>query len=194
MRALLLSQMNMYIYIYEKMYNTLYGDILPLVFLQYTIWNLFYPSLLVFMISVKMCIWQFWQVFTCASIWRPYHSITITEKKYVNIKRPNVCIFHMLITNFWFQLTLGGLPANNIHAILNRVFDGNFMSCDALVTTSATSSTAYKSHDASLCDMNTFVSNGTSISVSDGPMTDYQYYLNAIVQKIIKMHYWSLEY
>ena len=100
---------NEYVYIYEKMYNTLYGDILPLVFLQYTIWNLFYPSLLVFMISVKMCIWQFWQVFTCASIWRPYHRITVTEKNMSTLR--------------WRHNDHAGVSNHQPHGcLLNRLF------------------------------------------------------------------------
>ena len=58
-------------------------------------------------------------------------------------------------------------------SILNSAPGGGTLNCGEIDTTAATRSSDDKSHDASLCDMNTSVSDPLNMSVCDGSVVDY---------------------
>ena len=68
-------------------------------------------------------------------------------------------------------------PSANVPGVLDSSPGGETGNCDAPDTSSATSSSQHKSHDAPLCDMTKSLPDPSSFNVSDGPLTNYIYNL-----------------
>ena len=166
-RAILLSQMNMYIY--DKMYDTRYGDMLPLVLCNALCLNLIILSQTASGYDIRTVVGR--------SSNNPckYLLVHKYEDHYdgitVNAETNNVNIMgHTLVSS---TLDIDPCRPTNVASILNSAPGGGTLNCGEIDTTAATRSSDDKSHDASLCDMNASVSDPLNMSVSDGSVVDY---------------------
>ena len=179
-RATLLSQMKMYLY--EKTYDTPYGDMLPLVLCNALRLNLIISSQSASGYDIR-------KVITGSSDYSDmcvfvhkyedhYDGITIKAKtSNVNNADQTRELSICSPSTFDSNLPLVADQSTNVAGVLNSVSSGDFMNCDTLDTTSSTSSSEHKSHDASLCDMNKSVTDLSGINDDGGPVVDYIYHL-----------------
>ena len=179
-RTTLLSQMKMYLY--EKTYDTPYGDMLPLVLCNALRLNFI-------VLSQSASGYDIRKVITGSSDYSDmcvfvhkyedhYDGITIKAKtSNVNNADQTPELSICSPSTFDSNLPLVADQSTNVAGVLNSVSSGDFMNCDTLETTSSTSSSEHKSHDASLCDMNKSVTDPSSINDDGGPVVDYIYHL-----------------
>ena len=179
-RTTLLSQMKMYLY--EKTYDTPYGDMLPLVLCNAVRLNFI-------VLSQSASGYDIRKVITGSSDYSDmcvfvhkyedhYDGITIKAKtSNVNNADQTPELSICSPSTFDSNLPLVADQSTNVAGVLNSVSSGDFMNCDTLDTTSSTSSSEHKSHDASLCDMNKSVTDPSSINDDGGPVVDYIYHL-----------------
>ena len=175
-RARLLAQM--YMYIYEKKYDTPYEDMLPLVLSNALCLNLI-------ILSQSASDYEIHKVIAGLSgnsdkyiLVHKYkdHNDGITIKAEIN---------HVNINDQTFAFCTPSISDSNsplvacqpthVPGSLNNISGGDFLSCNALDTTSTTSSDEHKCHDASRSRMNESVSDASNINVNDGPVTYYIY-------------------
>ena len=170
-RAILLSQMNMYIY--DKMYDTRYGDMLPLVLCYALCLNLIILSQTASGYDIRTVVGR--------SSNNPckYLLVHKYEDHYdgitINAETNNVNIMgHTLVSS---TLDIDPIQVacrpTYVAGILNSAPGGGTLNCGEIDTTAATRSSDDQSHDASLCDMNASVSDPLNMSVSDGSVVDY---------------------
>ena len=179
-RATLLSQMKMYLY--EKTYDTPYGDMIPLVLCNALRLNLI-------ILSQSASGYDIRKVITVSSDYSDmcvfvhkyedhYDGITIKAKtSHVNNADQTRELSICSPSTFDSSLPLVADQSTNVAGVLNSVSSGDFMNCDTLDTISFTSSSEHKSHDASLCDMNKSVTDPSGINDDGGPVVDYIYHL-----------------
>ena len=172
-RAMLLAHMNMYIY--EKRYDTIYGDMLPL-----TLSNALCLNLIILSQSVSG--YDIHKVVAGLSINSDKYILVhkykdhydgITIKAEINNANMNdqtsaFCTPPISDSN----PPLVAYQPIHVPGSLNNISGGDFLSCDTLDTTSTTSSDEHRCDDASLSSINVSVSDASNINVNDGPVTD----------------------
>ena len=154
-RAMLLAQMNMYIY--EKRYDTIYGDMLPLILSNALCLNLIILSQSASGYDIHKVIAGFSNNSDKYILVHKYkdHYDVITIKAEINNANMNdqtsaFCTPPISDSN----PPLVACPPTHVPGSLNNISGGDFLSCDTLDTTSTTSSDEHGCDDASLSSIN----------------------------------------
>ena len=171
-----LSQMNMYLY--EKCYNTPYGDMMPLVLCNALRLNMIIIGQTESGYDIGKVVCDFPNTSDKCLLVHKYKehydgiiikaltpkANTANQTVVLSTRPPSISNIN--------PFPMADPPAN-VPGVLDSSPDGETGNCDAPDTGSATSSSEHKRHDAPLCDMTKSVPDPSSFNFSDGPLTDY---------------------